>query len=1102
MATEAAAEKKRIKGSVVAGIVAVALVGIYALAGFVIIPRVAESVLPEKLSAALNRRVRVGEVALNPFKLTVAVRGLEIDDKDGKPFASVDEIAADAELAPALTGTWTLSHLRIAKPQVRILKNRDGTFNFSDMAGQKADAKGAEAQPESENKPMMFRVRHLEIASGAVTFEDKSPAVPFTTRAAPIAISVENLTTLPGEVTGYRLGLSTDALERLDIKGTARISETKAQTDLALAGLDLKKFAAYLKDAVGFDLTAGTLSLTAKASFGGATGEPDDLKLSAGTRLNGLVLTDRQSGKPVVELDSLAVEGAEADLAASTLDIGAIETSGLRVWTLVDPDGGTSLDRLAPPADQSAKTDPPRQKADPPAPDRPWKAFLGRFVLSEFALSAKGLTHDGADVGKDGFSPVASLSRLAVEKIALDTAQRLFQVARIETRGGAVHVDRSADGRINLTRLAGQKATQESPPVAAAPADDAAQSPPWLAQVADIVLEDWRVTAVDRVPEDAVSLNLSKIGLRVTDFATKADHRFGLSLGMDINDTGSLSVEGRLGIAPVAADLKVQTQGIDIRPVQPYLADKVNILITGGALENKGRVTLGQTAQGETAVGYTGEAAIVSFASVDRDHTLDMVKWKSLYLSAMDIHTAPVRVAIGQVALTDFFTRVIVNEDGSLNLTRALAGGSTEPGQAEPEPPPANPPEPEKEAPAAQQPEIKIDTVTLQGGRVRFSDRQIQPNFETEFMDLGGSVSGLSSENLARADVLLEGRLDNHAPLKITGKINPLSEDRFTDIKIAFSDIEMSPFTPYSGKYLGYVLDKGKLSLDLSYRLSKRHLEAENRVRFNQLTLGDRVESPDATSLPIGLALSLLEDRDGVIDLDLPVRGNLDDPEFSVGGIVLKMLVNLVKKIITAPFAALGSLFGGGEEMGQVDFAAGASVLAPEQHERLDKLAEALYQRPGLKLDIQGEVAAEKDGEGLRQRRFDELLVAAKIQDRVKKNLPVQPREEMAVSDAEYESYLAAAYAAADFPKPREADGRIKELPLEEMEKLLMTNIHVTENDLRQIAAERAATVKDYLLGTGKVAPERVFLKEPASVTEKKDEAGEEKESRVVFSLK
>ena len=221
-----------------------------------------------------------------------------------------------------------------------------------------------------------------------------------------------------------------------------------------------------------------------------------------------------------------------------------------------------------------------------------------------------------------------------------------------------------------------------------------------------------------------------------------------------------------------------------------------------------------------------------------------------------------------------------------------------------------------------------------------FSDHFIKPNYNARFQDLGGRVSGLESFAEKRADVLLEGMWGSHAPVKITGQINPLIENPYVDLNLNISDIELSPFSPYSGKYIGYILEKGKLTFNVAYRMENRKQEATNGIYINQLTLGDSVESPDAVSLPIKLAIALLKDREGNIVLDLPVSGSLDDPQFKIGKMVLTILKNLIVKIVTSPFAALGALAGGGEGLSYLEFDAGISEINAENGQKMVKSAQ------------------------------------------------------------------------------------------------------------------------------------------------------------------
>jgi hypothetical protein len=312
--------------------------------------------------------------------------------------------------------------------------------------------------------------------------------------------------------------------------------------------------------------------------------------------------------------------------------------------------------------------------------------------------------------------------------------------------------------------------------------------------------------------------------------------------------------------------------------------------------------------------------------------------------------------------------------------------------------------------------------------------------------------------------------------------------------------MELSPMTPYSGKFVGYTIEKGKLSFDLKYLINKRKLDSQNYIFLDQFTLGDRVESPKATKLPIKLAIALLKDRKGEIKLDIPVTGSLDDPKFSIWGIILKVLMNLIAKAATSPFSLLGALFGGGEELSYVEFDYGSTVITEQNMKKIDTLVKALHDRPSLKLDIEGHVDLEKDKDGLIQYLFNKKIKVQKLNDMLKKGQPAVPVDEVKVEPAEYEKYLKMAYKEEKFPKPRNILGMAKDLPAPEMEKLMLTHIEIKEGDLRTLASQRAMRVKDVILKSGQVEPERIFILEPKSLVPQKKE--KLKDSRVDFKLK
>jgi hypothetical protein len=456
-------------------------------------------------------------------------------------------------------------------------------------------------------------------------------------------------------------------------------------------------------------------------------------------------------------------------------------------------------------------------------------------------------------------------------------------------------------------------------------------------------------------------------------------------------------------------------------------------------------------------------------------------------------------VNVGEVALTDFYSRLILSKEGRLNLQDIVrtSGGAGKPADTAM---PVTAPKVAEAAPAAAKPAalpVKIGKITLQGGTVNFSDFFVKPNYTVNVTKVAGRVSGLSSAADTVADLELRGSYANSAPVQVVGKLNPLAAKSFLDIKAEVKGVDLVPFSPYSGKYAGYHIDKGKLSLSVAYKLENKQLTAENHLFIDQLTFGDKVESPDATQLPVNLAIALLKNNRGEIDLNLPISGSLDDPEFSIGGLVIKVIVNLFVKAVTSPFALLGSMFGGGEELSNIEFGPGRATFDDAAAKRLEALAKALNERDSLKLEITGRADPEADKEGIKRVAIERAVKAEKLKDQLKKGDEGTSVDTIEVAAAEYPVYLQRAYKEAKFPKPRNLIGMQKELPVEEMEKLMLTNLPATDDDVQQLALRRAENVQSWLIDEGKVPPERIFLVEP------KTEAGEKgKASRVDFSLR
>ena len=402
----------------------------------------------------------------------------------------------------------------------------------------------------------------------------------------------------------------------------------------------------------------------------------------------------------------------------------------------------------------------------------------------------------------------------------------------------------------------------------------------------------------------------------------------------------------------------------------------------------------------------------------------------------------------------------------------ALRNRRKPPRPAQPQPQPTPAPQPRKAA-------ISVGEVTIQDGTLSFTDNHLPQHFATTFYNLGGRVSGLSSEDTKLADVDLRGNLENHSPLQITGRINPLRDDLFVDLKVSFRDIELSPVTPYSGNYLGYTVEKGKLFLELTYHIDKKQLDSENKIFIDQFTFGKKVNSPNATSLPVKLGLALLKDRKGEIHLDVPVTGRTDAPQFSIWKLVFQALKNLMVKAVTSPFSLLSSMFGGGQDFSAIQFSSGMSTLQPQEEQKLTTLAKALLDRPALKVELKGYVDRDKDTEAYRHELLNRKLKNEKFLALVKQGTlkEGEKADSVLVLPEEYPNYLSAVYKKEKFPKPRNFLGLVKALPPDEMRKLIIANTVIGETEFKTLARERVTTVMNYLVTKGGVPPERIFQK-------------------------
>ena len=734
-----------------------------------------------------------------------------------------------------------------------------------------------------------------------------------------------------------------------------------------------------------------------------------------------------------------------------------------------------------------------------------WKAGADPAHTADLQVTARQLTLDALALTQDKVS-VASVKQLQLAQVQVDVNRQQVTVGTLNVTAPKVTVGRETDGRWMFENWLKTGAATPAPAVAARkPAGASGKSPApvakaWEIAIQDVALDGGAVAFTDKLNAKPVAFDLSALSLQLKNYASSGRTPMAATVSMQIRagrgDAGRLMWQGRAGLTPLSVQGRVEAQRLPVHAFEPYLADGLNLRLRKAEVSFKGQVNYTQTTagavmklQGDGSVEeFQANSLPVSDAPGASRRGEDLLHWKLLNLRGVDVALAPgtaPTVAVQETALSDFFARLILNENGRLNLQDLVKA-------------PATPDTPEliadgqvntrdggqNDVKAALAPVISFGPVSLVGGRVYFSDRFIKPNYSANLTELTGKLSAFSSVSqpgvVNLADLELRGRAEGTASLEILGKINPLVTPLALDIKGRVRDLELPPLSPYSVRYAGYGIERGKLSVDVSYVVQPDgQLTASNNIVLNQITFGDKVEGAPA-SLPVKLAVALLADRNGVIDINLPVSGSLNDPDFKIGSIVFKLIVNLVVKAVTSPFSLLAHALGGGsEELSMVEFAPGSAVLGVEARSGLDKVVKALLERPALTLTVAGEANLEVEREAYKREQLNALLLAAKrrtaIVNKTQTSEPAPTDEAGRVTATEYPVLLKTLYRRADFPKPRNLLGLVKDIPEPEMEALLLANLPATDDSMRELAVQRGVAVRDYL-ASQKLPLDRLFL--------------------------
>lgn len=708
------------------------------------------------------------------------------------------------------------------------------------------------------------------------------------------------------------------------------------------------------------------------------------------------------------------------------------------------------------------------------------------LLLDNTSLSVAPFAIDAPD-GR----PLVRLKKLDVSETSIDLAKQLVTVGKIRSEGLETWAARESDGQLDWQKLfasqpskSDEKKTQEEKqqPATASGAETAAApaapSKPWQVLLRDTQLRDYRIHLADKVPKEPVALEVGPLNLDMTNFDSLNQSPFNLKLDTGLGKQGKITAEGEVNLAPVRAKLNVTTRDIDLRVAQSYVTPFIRLEVRSGMLNTDLAVDLKSTEP--LALGITGKAQVDQLHTLDTLKSRDFVKWQRLNVDGVNFQLGD-SLSIASVNLEQPYARFVIADDRTTNIDDLLipqpADGSPAPAPAKGASKPATAAKPaSNEKPMG----IHIGEVNINNGSANFADFSLTPNFATAVQQLNGKIGTLDNRQDKPAPVDIKGKVDRYAPVTIKGALNPFNPLASLDIATSFKRVELTTLTPYSGKFAGYRIRKGRLNLDLHYLITKGQLKAENKVVVEQLQLGEKVDSPDAVNLPLKLAVALLKDVDGKISIELPVTGDLNNPQFSVMPIVWQTLRNLVVKAAAAPFKFIAGLVSGGgsEDLGTVAFAPGSDELSGEAQGSLDKLAAALKERPALRLEIEGTSAEASDGPLIAQQRLEREYQSTyyKILQRRGDKVPAQASD-LKVPDNEKPPMLEGIYRTRlKGQPPAEWVDLGKEERQNKMRDAVLKSWSSSALLLRQLGQARAGSIKDYLVDKGQLADDRVYF--------------------------
>lgn len=1007
---------------------------VYAVLGFFVIPALVKWQLRKQLPALTHRQAEVKHVRMNPFALSLTIRGLALTETNGTAFAAFDEFYANFELSSIFHWAWTFGEIRLVHPTANLVRLADGSFNFSNLINTNT--------PPTTNPPAAppaLLIKSLLVTNAVVSITDQTTPQTFRTAYGPINLALTDFTTRPDKDGLYRFVATTGEGESFAWSGNISINPPRSTGKFQLNGIPLAKYGPYIAQFATVQVQRGTLAV------------------GASYRVN--------AARAPLELD---VTNATVEL----------------------------------------------------------RDFVVKPPVSEATL--------------------LTIENFQITNVTASLTGQVARVGWIGLNGGSAFGERDTSGQPVLLSYLIPRTNR--PAAIAAPNTNAIAVTPWRFDLDEFAITNFNLSLEDHSTAGVAEIGLNNLAMNLKGLSNQSNAPINLTLAFDWRDGGTVRVETRGTVLPPDLTASLAISNLAIAPVQPYLGQHLNLVVHSGGLSARGTAQFNPA--GTPQLHFTGDVGVTNFSASDTVAYHELARWENHLIRGIDFSLHPNQLTIEQIKFIGARNNIVISSNGLLNVAALpkLPPAPTEPAVT-----------PATNGLRLDQFPIRVGAIVLEHNSFRAADDSLLRRFETHVEDINGSIRDIVLPGINKASVDIRGKVSSLAPFEITGTVTPDLQNLFVDLKIAFTNTDLTSLSPYTEKFVGRPLTKGKLTSEQRIHIENKSLAAANVIDLAQLTLGARVESPAATKLPVKLAIGLLKDLDGHILLDVPISGRTDDPQLSIWGLVGQTFKNLVLKVASSPFSLLGALVGGGADLQFVDFAPGLTTLNDSQTNKLFQLAAALNKRPALSLEIGATFDPVLDVDSLGRQKVAERMKTLRIEEIVARGKPAPALNEVQLDDNEYDRLLRKAYRAAFNTTPEQAlyemlaaalaTNRVgqtatpvptaavtkepqkgatvllglnkslaqmaaaagnssgetnavarpkteKEMVRNELAQRLATLAPVTQDEIRALMQQRIEAVQQFLVETAGIAADRVLL-----ITPNPDDPNRKGMARVVFSL-